>query len=338
MEAISEAGGVEGSDEARLPTPGGAVAIQIRLMAIASLARFHGVDLDRNDLRLQADVVPSPGALAKWLRDGGLWAKPVRLSWKQLLGLDLAAPVVLLLTDGSAVLLVANDAKRDQVWVRHSRLAKADPPVALTEKELLEAWAGEAVLIRAKRTAAAQDAPFSLGWVAELVWMERHVLRDVGLASLVLSILTVLPALMVMTVIDQVVTHQSLSTLVLMSLLIGVAMLSETLLGYARRQLILIVGARVDAKLNLHVFERLLRLPLDYFERNQARYDLVDDRLADQQDPGVSEREAADDDAGSGHAGGVAADPVRAAACAVLDGAAGGWGDRGDHQLHSCGR
>jgi ATP-binding cassette, subfamily B, bacterial HlyB/CyaB len=69
-------------------------------------------------------------------------------------------------------------------------------------------------------------------------------------------------------VIDQVVTHQSLSTLVLMSLLIGVAMLSETLLGYARRQLILVVGARVDAKLNLHVFQRLLRLPLDYFERN----------------------------------------------------------------------
>jgi ATP-binding cassette subfamily B protein len=57
-----------------------------------------------------------------------------------------------------------------------------------------------------------------------------------------------------------------------MSLLIGVAMLSETLLGYARRQLILVVGARVDAKLNLHVFQRLLRLPLDYFERNQAGY------------------------------------------------------------------
>ena len=105
---------------------------------------------------------------------------------------------------------------------------------------------------------AKEDAPFSLGWVADLVWAERKAMRDVLLASLVLSILTVLPALMVMTVIDQVVTHQSLSTLVLMSLMIGIAMLSETLLGYARRQLILIVGARVDAKLNLHVLQRLL--------------------------------------------------------------------------------
>ena len=30
------------------------------------------------------------------------------------------------------------------------------------------------------------------------------------------------------------------------------------------------IGARLDAKLNLHVFNRLLRLPLDYFERHPA--------------------------------------------------------------------
>ena len=163
--------------------------------------------------------------------------------------------------------------------------------------------------MRAKRTTATEESPFSLGWVAQLVWMERHAMRDVGLASLVLSILTVLPALMVMTVIDQVVTHQSLSTLVMMSLLIGVAMLSETLLGYARRQLILIVGARIDAKLNLHVFHRLLRLPLDYFERNQAGYVWSMTGPADQQDPRIPHRQAAHYHAGPGHLGRAAADP-----------------------------
>ena len=124
---------------------------------------------------------------------------------------------------------------------------------------------------------------------------------------------------MVMTVIDQVVTHQSLSTLVMMSLLIGVAMISETLLGYARRQLILIVGARVDAKLNLHVFQRLLRLPLDYFERNQAGYVWSMTGPADQQDPRIPHRQAADYHAGPGHLGRAAADPFRPAAGSVLD-------------------
>src|SRR5207249_9794777 len=31
-----------------------------------------------------------------------------------------------------------------------------------------------------------------------------------------------------------------------------------------------VVGARLDTKLNLHIFIRLVRLPLDYFERHPA--------------------------------------------------------------------
>ena len=253
-----------------MPTPGGAGRHSDPPDGDRRAARFHGAELDRSDLRARADEIPSPAALTEWLRDSGLWAKAVRLPWKQAVGLDLTSPVVLLLKDGSAALLVATDKKRDLVWIRHSRLASSRSARGAGPSRLCKVWTGEAVLMRARRSASREEAPFSLGWVAELVWMERHAMRDVGLASLVLSILTVLPALMVMTVIDQVVTHQSLSTLVLISLMIGIAMLSETLLGYARRQLILVVGARVDAKLNLHVFQRLLRLPLDYFERNQA--------------------------------------------------------------------
>lgn len=265
-----DTGTMETVDDTRLPTQGGPVAIRIRLMAIAAAARFHGAELDRNDLRVPADDIPSPTALTDWLRDSGLWAKAIKLPWKQLIALDLSAPVVLLLNDGGAVLLVANDKKRDVAFIRHSRLTPSDAPLAIGRTDLAKIWAGDAVLMRARRATASEDTPFSLARVAELVWMERRAMRDVLLASLVLSILTVLPALMVMTVIDQVVTHQSLSTLVLMSLLIGIAMLSETILGYARQQLILVVGARVDAKLNLHMFQRLLGLPLDYFERNQA--------------------------------------------------------------------
>src|SRR3984893_8921312 len=40
--------------------------------------------------------------------------------------------------------------------------------------------------------------------------------------------------------------------------------------AYARRAIIAGVGARLDTKLNLHLFSRLLRLPLDYFERHPA--------------------------------------------------------------------
>src|SRR6478736_10005440 len=61
-----------------------------------------------------------------------------------------------------------------------------------------------------------------------------------------------------------------LSTLILISAILAVVVFYETLLGYARRLVIAVVGARLDARLNLHVFNRLLRLPLDYFERHPA--------------------------------------------------------------------
>ena len=44
----------------------------------------------------------------------------------------------------------------------------------------------------------------------------------------------------------------------------------ETLLGYARREMIQVMTARVDARLHLHIFARLLALPIDFFERNPA--------------------------------------------------------------------
>lgn len=96
------------------------------------------------------------------------------------------------------------------------------------------------------------------------------MLRDIGVASLTLSFLTIFPPLLVMTVVDRVLTHHSYSTLVLLGTLLAIATVFETFLGYARRLIVLVVGTRLDAKLNLHVFNRLLRLPLDYFERHPA--------------------------------------------------------------------
>ena len=73
-----------------------------------------------------------------------------------------------------------------------------------------------------------------------------------------------------MTVVDRVIVHHSMSTLVLITLILLVAVFYETALGWSRRELIQVLSARLDAKLNLHVFNKLLGLSLDYFERNQA--------------------------------------------------------------------
>jgi ABC-type protease/lipase transport system fused ATPase/permease subunit len=66
--------------------------------------------------------------------------------------------------------------------------------------------------------------------------------------------LTIFPPLLVMTVVDKVLTHHSYSTLVLLGTILAIATIYEAVLGYARRLIVMVVGARLDAKLNLHVF------------------------------------------------------------------------------------
>jgi subfamily B ATP-binding cassette protein HlyB/CyaB len=181
-----------------------------------------------------------------------------------------AGPVVLLLKDGSATVMVGADADRNVVFLRDPRALASEIALAVDELRLERVWSGEAVLLRAQRGQMEADAPFTLSWLSGLVLQEKSSLRDIGLASLTLSFLTIFPPLLVMTVVDKVLTHHSYSTLMLLGTILAIATIYEAVLGYARRLIVMVIGARLDAKLNLHVFNRLLRLPLDYFERHPA--------------------------------------------------------------------
>ena len=250
-------------------------AAQIRLMAVAAVARHHGIDLHPTDFRaVLGETIPSPASLATWARDQGLWSKAERVKWKQLFRLqgntNPVPPVVLLFRDGSAGLLVNVDPVRNVVWVRDPRSFNDESAVPVDQLRLAESWDGEIVLVRRLRAEADSEKPFSLSWLLGLVALEKGAIRDICIGSVTLSALTIVPPLLVMTVVDRVVTHHSVSTLVLLSVILAITALYETLLGYARRELVQVVSTRVDAKLNLHIFDRLLSLPLDFFEKNPA--------------------------------------------------------------------
>ncbi|HXA21944.1 MAG TPA: peptidase domain-containing ABC transporter [Acetobacteraceae bacterium] len=245
--------------------------IHPRLLAVVQAGRYHGMELDPVEFRgTVGEKSPSAAALSTWVQGSGMWARAVRLRWRHLMRFSNTAPVVLLFTDGTAGLLTGVNTEHKVVLIKDPRGPTADPPVAVDELRLAEVWAGEAVLLRANRGFTEVDAPFSLRWLVGLVLQEKRSLQEIGIASLTLSFLTIFPPLLVMTVVDKVLTHNSYSTLILLATILCIAVIYETFLGYARRLMILVIGTRIDARLNLHVFNRLLRLPLDYFERHPA--------------------------------------------------------------------
>jgi ATP-binding cassette subfamily B protein len=234
-------------------------------------ARYYGLELEPGDFRLgTGEELPTAAALSSWAQSTGMWSRALRLRWRHLFTVTGAGPVVLLFNDGSAGLLTGSNPETKIVFIRDPRAPEADPPVPVDELRLAEVWSGEAVLLRAERSQAEADPPFTLRWLVTIILKQGKHLRDLLIASVAISFLTIFPPLLVMQVVDRVMTHHSYSTLVLISLILATAVFYETLLGYARRIIILVVGVRVDAQLNLQVFNRMIRLPLDYFERHPA--------------------------------------------------------------------
>jgi len=248
----------------------GADEVGPRLQAMMRAGRYHGIDLDPHEFRPSTHgTVPTAADLAEWAKNGGMWSRAVRIRWSHLRLQD-SGPVVLLFSDGGAGLLTGASAERNVAFLKSPNAPDDAEAIAVDELRLSAVWTGEAVLVRGSRANVAADAPFTLRWLAELVRLESRPLRDIGIASLTLSVLTILPPLVVMTVVNKVLQFNSISTLILLSAVVAVVFVYEALLGYARRLIVNVVGARFETKLNIHVLSGLLRLPLDYFERHPA--------------------------------------------------------------------
>jgi subfamily B ATP-binding cassette protein HlyB/CyaB len=253
------------------PSGGAGGPIHPRLLAMMSAARYYGLELDAGDFRLgQDETYPTAAALSAWAQGAGMWSRALRLRWRHMFSVAGAGPVVLLFNDGSAGLLTGANPETKIVFIRDPRAPEAEPPIPVDEMRLAEVWNGEVVLVRAERSQEQADPPFTLRWLVSVVLKEGKSLRDLLVASLAISFLTILPPLLVMQTVDRVMVHHSYSTLFLIASILATMVAYETLLGFARRLIILVIGTKTDAKLSLHVFSRLIRLPLDYFERHPA--------------------------------------------------------------------
>jgi len=264
-------GGGGSSGAGRFSGSGGQPDIHPRVLATVVAARFYGMELDPGEFRrAPGEESPSAQSLSQWVQNSGMWARALRLRWRQLMRLQDTGPVVLLFKDGSAGLLTGVNTDKNVVFLKDPCATSGDNPLPVDELRLRQVWNGEVVLLRTERGIAETEAPFSFRWLFSLVMQERRSLRDIALASLTLSFLTIFPPLLVMTVVDKVLTHHSVSTLALLATILGIAVVFETLLGYSRRLITVTIGTRIDARLSLHVFNRLLRLPIDYFERHPS--------------------------------------------------------------------
>jgi ATP-binding cassette, subfamily B, bacterial HlyB/CyaB len=237
-------------------------------------ARYRGVHLSVPQLirdHLLGPDEPNAAKLLHIAEASGLKARPVRLDWDKLMLLGKALPAIVLLKNGHAmVLLQAEAAKQPQHVVLRDPNAHDDAPLVLDEGRFIAAWTGEVILVKRDYRLRDADQPFGLGLIVSHLLRDPRIVREVGVAALSLSLFAIAPIMFWRLLIDKVLAYGNYSTLAVLCVAMAVLVVFETLFGYLRRYLVLHVTRRVDASLGVYAFDKLLNLPMDFFEQTSV--------------------------------------------------------------------
>ena len=244
-----------------------AAATQADSTAVAALvrvARHHGLEYSAEEL-IRAHQFegpePAPALLSKMAERAGLQAKAARIQRGELAGLADSLPAIMLLPQGKALIL---ERVHDQDGVK---LALIEDPgsatgttVLVDEPRLFESWNGELMLLSRRWKITDQDKPFGFSWLIGQFVLERRLVRDISVAAIFMSLLALFPVMIVMVVLDRVINYKSFSTLGVITVALIAVTLFETTFGYLRRLMILIASSRIDARIILNVFDKLINL------------------------------------------------------------------------------
>ena len=243
------------------------------LSSLEKLAREHGIHLSIEQI-VRDYALPegeiSNQTLIRIAEDNGMMAREAKLSWRQLSQLGQAFPVILRLRDGSTTLLIgyrSGDDKTEDAVLLRSPNQLDDTCIAVERDRLMGAWDGEAIFIKRRHRPKIDEKPFGFSWLFENIWRERKIFRSVVIAALVMSVFAIVPPFLYLMVVDRVLVYQRLSTLYVLCGGVAFMIMFDMAFGYLRRYLVAIGTARVDARISTYVFNRLTRLPMEYFEQ-----------------------------------------------------------------------
>jgi len=243
------------------------------LAALAAVATRLGIETSVAQLRRRFSLEsaePSTETLLGMARDLGLEAKALHVTFGELPRLSKTFPAILRAKDGSALLVedARTDPAKGSVVIIRDPEAPATELVAVEEIHLAEFWEGELILIKRKFASTDDQQPFGMAWLAGQVMREAKLFRDVGYGAMVSTIFAIAPPFMFMITIDRVLQNHSYPTLNVLVGAILLMMVTETIIGHVRRILTQVATTRIDGRLNIYIVDKLLKLPLDYFEAN----------------------------------------------------------------------
>jgi len=242
---------------------------------LASICRHHNIDADvRRMLHEYAiEEEPSLDLLLKMADDLGLHARRGRMGWRKLEEREHIFPCMALTREGRGVVLCGMreaEGKEEPVlgvWNPAPPQGQAPGIEWISRQEHEQRHTGEVVLFKRTFSLLDEEQPFGLRWFIPEFARQRRLLGEVALAVLTISAIGLVTPLFFQLVVDQVLVHQSYTTLTVLGVAVCIALVFNAVLEYLQNYLLIFATNRIDIRLATKTFRKLLSLPVDFYER-----------------------------------------------------------------------
>lgn len=235
------------------------------LHCLVLVANYYGIPADemqlRHNMAMQGKKYMTDD-LQRAAKSLKLKAKVVNEKKGSLHRLTLPAIVKLKTGEYSVV------AKADENKVLMLEAYERNPKVVGME-DFHNIWDGETVLL-IPRDIGSRDLKFGLKWFIPSILKYKKPFIEVLAAALMMQILMIFSPLITQSVIDKVLTHNSLSTLDVLALGLLLINIFEMILSIARNYVFTHTTSRIDVILSCRLFHHLFKLPLRYFESRRV--------------------------------------------------------------------
>jgi ATP-binding cassette, subfamily B, bacterial HlyB/CyaB len=244
------------------------------LGCLVIVARKHGIHLSISQLthdNVLTGKEISSSELVKCADKAGLSGKSIKLDWDGLQQLKKALPAIIKLKNGaSMVLLNFAGEDDDERIVLQDPNANEDALLVIDRLRFESVWTGEVVLVKRNYEIADETQPFSIGLITALIFRERRIVRDVAICALILGLLALSPIVFFRLLSDKVLFYKAYNTFTVLSLAMLFLIAFESIFVYLRQSLVQFLTTRLDVKLSTYMFEKVLNLPIDFFERTEV--------------------------------------------------------------------
>src|SRR5437868_11076703 len=251
---------------------GDVVSSETALACLFRLGAQNGVYAEIGAVRrrnlIEGNTLPV-ARLVELAGEFGLRAERVRLDWEGLRNTPFSHPILLLLDNKNAVVLVGVRRNGPEEVAVSDPVFRDGEPFFLAREDLERAWRGAALVLTPLPPGKA-DTAFGFSWFTTKLFAERSLMRDIVAAALTMHLIGLSVPIFFQLLVDKVVPNQAFATLYALTAGVGVLILFDAGFNYLRNYLLAFVTRRLDHQVANRTIEHLLRLPIDYFHANPS--------------------------------------------------------------------